>query len=92
MSAHVPDRSGSRRALSLEAPVNCRCIDKGALDKPILLPHKFHDELERVCEETQNHSLRKSEFGILMKSLQEVRGCKTWVRGEWIPNSPSKVA
>ncbi|KAL6768924.1 hypothetical protein ACKKBF_B16775 [Auxenochlorella protothecoides x Auxenochlorella symbiontica] len=48
-----------------------RCIDKGALDKPILLPHKFHDELERVCEETQNHSLRKSEFGILMKSLQE---------------------
>ena len=61
-------------ALTSEHAPGRRCIEKGAVDKPILLPHKFHDELERVCSETQNHSLRHSEFGVLMKSLQEVRG------------------
>lgn len=61
-------------------------MEKAIPEKPILLPHKFHDELERVCQETQNHTLRHSEFGLLMKSLQEVprawpgRGVVCWAR------------
>lgn len=56
----------------------CRVMEKAVPEKPILLPHKFHDELERVCRETQNHTLRHSEFGLLMKSLQEVP--RAWPR------------
>lgn len=74
-------------ALTREHAPGRRCIEKGAVDKPILLPHKFHDELERVCSETQNHSLRHSEFGVLMKSLQEVRelglGLLLWCVWRW---------
>ncbi|KDD76488.1 sucrose synthase [Helicosporidium sp. ATCC 50920] len=49
-----------------------RDMDKHSQDgRPILLPHTFHTEFERVCSEGKTGSLEHSEFGLLMASTQE---------------------
>ena len=50
-----------------------RCLEKGK-PNPVLLPHVVQDELLAVCESCNNINLKGSEFGILLKTIQEVRG------------------
>ena len=59
----------------------CRCIERGK-PNPVLLPHMVHDEMAGVCDSCNNAALKSSEFGILIKSIQEVGGFPwpgTWV-------------
>ena len=55
-------------------PATCRFLEQGStLGKPILVPHQLQDELQKVCEECNNASLKTSDFGCLVQSIQEVK-------------------
>ncbi|GAB4822774.1 hypothetical protein N2152v2_009820 [Parachlorella kessleri] len=47
-----------------------RCLELGK-PNPVLLPHVVQDELLSVCESCNNINLKSSEFGILLKTIQE---------------------
>lgn len=56
------------------ACVGCRVLLQGT-KAPVVLPHVLRDELERVCQETgsERELTGESDFGCVMKTVQEVR-------------------